>query len=66
MGTVKCYCLKVRRTGNLICPLTTNPHDLEHTFNYMVQGDEIVTVEIDDKFVCKEERKPSCKNCPFK
>lgn len=66
MGTVKCYCLKVRRSGNLICPLTTERKDLEHTFNHVVQGDEIMEVEIDDRFVCKEERKPSCENCPFK
>lgn len=66
MGTVKCYCLKVHRSGNLICPLTTERKDLEHTFNYVVHGDEIMEVEIDDRFVCKEERKPSCKNCPFK
>lgn len=40
--------------------------DLERTFNYKVRGEEITEVEIDDAFVCEEERKDHCKNCPFK
>ena len=50
----------------MVCPLTTDRSDLEKTFNYQVRGEEIIEVEIDDTFVCKEERKPHCKNCPFK
>ena len=50
----------------MICPLTTKREDLEKTFNYQVRGDEIISVEIDSSFVCKEERKADCKNCPFK
>lgn len=63
---IKCYCIKVRQTGNLICPLTTVRKDLENTFNYRVRGDEIIEVYIDKAFVCDNERKPHCKNCPFK
>ena len=48
------------------CPLTTERRDLEQTFNYQVRGEEILQVEIDKKFVCKDERKDYCKNCPFK
>ena len=48
------------------CPLTTEREGLERTFNYQVRGEEIIEVEIDDTFVCKEERKDYCKDCPFK
>lgn len=64
MGTIKCYCLSNR--GKMHCPLTTEREDLERTFNYQVRGEEILSVEIDDAFVCEEERKDRCKNCPFK
>lgn len=64
MGTIKCYCLKSRKNG-LHCPLTTEVRDLELTFNYQVRQEEIVEVEIDDSFVCKDERTKMCKNCPF-
>lgn len=50
----------------MICPLTTDRRELEHTFNYEVRGDEIVEVEIDDTFVCDEKRTDRCKSCPFK
>ena len=63
-GVVRCYCLS--RNGKMHCPLTTERKDLEQTFNYRVQGEEIIWVDIDKKFVCPEERKPHCKNCPFK
>lgn len=63
--TIKCYCLQTR-SGNMICPLTTDRSDLEKTFNYQVRGEEILEVEIDKSFVCTDERKPHCKNCPFK
>lgn len=63
--SVKCYCLKTRK-GDLICPLTTEREDLSRTFNHQVLGHEIVKVEIDKGFVCKEERKDHCKHCPFK
>lgn len=65
-NVIKCYCLKVRQTGNMICPLTTDIRDLKTTFNYQVRGDEIIEVGIDKSFVCTDERKPHCKNCPFK
>lgn len=64
MGTIKCYCLS--NGGKMHCPLTTEREDLERTFNYQVRGEEILSVEIDDAFVCKEERKDHCNNCPFK
>lgn len=64
MATIKCYCLSNK--GNLHCPLTTEPDDLRHTFNFFVHDEMIVEVEVDDAFKCDEERKPSCKNCPFK
>lgn len=63
MGTIKCYCLSNR--GNLHCPLTTEPADLEKTFNYRVLDEDIVSVEIDDAFVCTNERNHSCAKCPF-
>ena len=63
--TIRCYCIKTTK-GNIICPLTTERKDLENTFNYRVRGDEIIWVDIDKSFVCKEERKAHCKNCPFK
>jgi hypothetical protein len=50
----------------MICPLTTDRRDLERTFNYQVRGEEIIEVDIDNAFVCKEERTDRCKNCPFK
>lgn len=62
--TIRCYCLS--KNGNMHCPLTKDKKDLEQTFNYKVMGEEIMWVDIDKKFVCHEERKPSCKNCPFK
>lgn len=65
MGTVKAFCLRTRQ-GKMICPLTTERSDLEKTFNYQVRGEEIIEVEIDDTYVCKEERKAHCENCPFK
>ena len=64
-GTTKCFCLRTLQ-GKMICPLTTDRKDLEQTFNYQVRGDEIIEVEIDNGFVCHEERKNYCKNCPFK
>ena len=64
MGTIKCYCLSNR--GKLHCPLTTVRRDLENTFNYQVRGEDIVVVEIDDAFVCTDERNRRCENCPFK
>ena len=65
MSTKRCYCLRTRN-GNMICPLTTERRDLEKTFNYQVRGDEIIEVEVDNDFVCNEERTDRCKNCPFK
>lgn len=65
MKTIKALCLRTRN-GKMICPLTTKREDLEKTFNYQVRGDEIISIEIDSSFVCKEERKEHCKNCPFK
>jgi len=65
MGAIKCFCLQTRQ-GRMICPLTTERGDLERTFNYKVRGDEIISVEIDDVFVCKEKRTERCKHCPFK
>ena len=62
--TIKCFCLSDK--GKMHCPLTTDRTDLERTFNYNVRGEEILEVEIDKAFVCKEERKDYCKNCPFK
>ena len=64
MGTIKCLCLSNK--GKLHCPLTTERKDLEHTFNYQVRDEQIVEVEIDDSFVCKDERTKMCENCPFK
>ena len=64
MSTTKCYCLS--KNGNMHCPLTTDKSELERTFNYQVRGEAIQEVEIDNKFVCEEERKPYCKSCPFK
>ena len=61
---IKCYCLSNR--GNLHCPLTTDRHDLEVTFNYQVHGEAIAEVEIDTAFKCDEKRTKNCKNCPFK
>lgn len=61
---VKCFCLR-SRTGKMHCPLTTDKSDLERTFNYQVRGEEIIEVGIDKAFVCKDERKAHCKNCPF-
>jgi len=65
MSTTKCFCLRTR-SGMMICPLTTDRRDLERTFNYQVRGEEIIEVDIDNAFVCKEERTDRCKNCPFK
>lgn len=65
MKTIKAFCLRTRN-GKMICPLTTKREDLEKTFNYQVRGAEIISVEIDSTFVCKEEREDHCKNCPFK
>lgn len=65
MKDVKCYCLQTRE-GYMHCPLTTERKDLERTFNYQVRGEEIIEVTIDSSFVCSEERKPDCINCPFK
>lgn len=62
--TIKCYCLSNK--GNMHCPLTTEREDLERTFNYQVRGEDILSVEIDKSFVCKEERKGYCEHCPFK
>ena len=64
-NVVRCYCLR-DHNGNMHCPLTTDERDLMHTFNYFVRDEEIIWVDIDKSFVCKEERKDSCKNCPFK
>lgn len=63
-GATECYCLL--NHGKLHCPLTTDRSDLEGTFNYRVRGEEIIRVEIDNNFVCQEERNDNCKNCPFK
>lgn len=63
--SVSCYCLS-SKNGNLHCPLSTDKRSLELTFNYQVRGESIVAVEIDPSFVCDDERKPYCKNCPFK
>lgn len=65
METIKAFCLRTRN-GNMICPLSTKREDLEKTFNYQVRGAEIISVDIDSTFVCKEERIDHCKNCPFK
>lgn len=59
---VRCYCFS--NNGKLHCPLTTNESDLKGMFNYFTE--HIVWVDIYADFVCKETRKPSCKNCPFK
>lgn len=64
MGYVKCFCL-VGQNG-MHCPLSTDKKDLERTFNYQVRGENIIEIEIQDNFVCKEERKDMCKYCPFK
>ena len=64
MGTINCYCLSDK--GRIHCPLTTEREDLKRTFNYQVRGEEILEVGIDDTFVCNDERKDYCKNCPFK
>ena len=63
--TIKCYCLE-GRNGNLHCPLSTDVRSLELTFNVSVRGEGIREVEIDKAFVCKDERKSYCNNCPFK
>ena len=63
-NTIKCFCLSNK--GKMHCPLTTDRKDLERTFNVQVRGEEIIEVEIDKYFVCKDERKDYCKNCPFK
>lgn len=65
MGVVKCYCL-VGKNNLPHCPLATNPKELETTFNHFVRGEEIIQVDIDDRFVCEEERKAMCESCPFK
>jgi hypothetical protein len=62
-GCIRCYCLS--NNGKLHCPLTTEREDLERTFNYQVRGEDIVWVDIDEKFVCTDKRTDSCKNCPF-
>ena len=62
---VRCYCLQTRE-GKMHCPLTTDEKDLENTFNYRVRGEKIIWVDIDKYFVCNDERKDYCKNCPFK
>lgn len=64
MSTTKCYCLSFR--GNLHCPLTTDKSELERMFNYQVRGEAIQEVEVDNEFVCTNERKSYCKSCPFK
>lgn len=61
---VKCYCL-MSLNGNLHCPLSTDVKYLENTFNTKI-GEIVVNVEINNAFVCYEERKESCKYCPFK
>lgn len=63
--TIKCYCLRTKE-GKMHCPLSTDRASLRHTFNFMVRGEEIVDVEVDKAFVCKDERKSYCNNCPFK
>ena len=64
MGVIKCYCLRTKE-GKLHCPLATNAKELEHTFNHFVRGDDIVQVDIDENFVCQEERQVMCGDCPF-
>lgn len=61
---VKCYCI-MEFNGNLHCPLSTDVKYLENTFNTLIGG-VVVNVEINKAFVCQEERKESCKYCPFK
>jgi hypothetical protein len=62
---VKCHCLRAPN-GSLICPLTTEVEDLKRTLNYHFHDYEIVDVEINKEFVCKQKRTEHCKNCPFK
>ena len=63
-GIVNCYCLS--NNGHLHCPLSDDAHYLESFFNVQVRGEQVVPVGIDKSFVCKEERKHTCKHCPFK
>ena len=59
---VRCWCYS--KNGEPHCPLTTDEQDLKRYFNYFLE--DIVWVDIDKSFVCHEERKEHCKNCPFK
>lgn len=62
-GTITCYCLC--NNGRMHCPLTTDPFELENTFNHRVRGEDVIWVKIDKDFVCTDKRTDSCKNCPF-
>ena len=59
---VRCWCYS--KNGEPHCPLTTDEQDLKRYFNYFLE--DIIWVDIDKSFVCHEERKEHCKNCPFK
>ena len=63
--SIRCYCL-MTAGGKMHCPLTTEKKTLENTFNFRVRGEQIIWVDIDENFVCKENRKDYCKDCPFK
>ena len=62
-NVTRCYCYFKNNKPH--CPLAGNEKDLQdlHLFNDFIEP--VGWVDIDNSFVCKEERKEHCKHCPF-